>query len=98
MRTKKDLRKNRRAACLVPVEGNKGSAFEHTLTIDISRDGIGFISDREISVDDKIAVELELSPEGDFVVKIGKVMWVRKVPDKQYYRFGMQLRENQENQ
>jgi len=87
-------RKNERKGCFVPVEGKKGTSFENTKTLDVSQAGIGFVSDREVTVNEQIAVEMELASEGDSVVKMGKVKWVEQIPGSDYYRFGMQLKEN----
>jgi len=87
----KNLRKNKRKKCLVPVEGKKGTVYENIQTTDICRDGIGFISDRKIFIDEKIAVEMEYMRNGISFLKVGKVRWVEKVPGSDCYRFGMKL-------
>ena len=60
-------------------------------TMDVSQNGIGFISDRKISVDDRIAVEVEYREDADSVLKLGRVKWVTRIPGSDCYRFGMQL-------
>lgn len=79
--------------CAVPVEGKKGSTFDHTKTVDISRHGIGFISDHPIPINQKIAVELALKPNTEPVLVVGVVKWVRQIPDTKQYRVGMTFAE-----
>ncbi len=89
MKKNSDKRKDERFKCYVPVEGKDGSCFEKTQTVDISKNGIGFISSNSISLKEKIAVELVLSPEGDPVLVVGQVKWVRPVPGTTNFRVGM---------
>ena len=85
----KDQRKSKRYQCYVPVEGKEGTSFSSFRTVDISRDGIGFISDQPIPVDEKIAVEIALTPDSDPVLVMGVVKWVRKITDADQFRIGM---------
>jgi c-di-GMP-binding flagellar brake protein YcgR len=89
MKNSKEQRKAKRYNCAVPVDGKQGSPFDHTRTVDISRNGIGFISDSALPLNQKIAVEIALSPEGEPVVVMGVVKWVRKLTDSEQYRIGM---------
>ena len=89
MENTKDQRKAKRYNCIVPVDGKQGSAFDHTRTVDISRSGIGFVSDTALPLNQKIAVEIALSPDGEPVVVMGVVKWVRKLSDSDQYRIGM---------
>ena len=89
MKTDKEQRKAKRYCCAVPVDGKEGSAFDRTRTVDISRNGIGFISDSAFPLNQKIAVEIALSPDGEPVVVMGVVKWVRKLTDSEQYRIGM---------
>lgn len=84
-----DKRKSKRFHCLVPVDGKEGSVFSSTKTVDISRDGIGFISNRSVPLNEKIAIELALNPDAEPVLVIGEVKWVRKVSDADQYRIGL---------
>ena len=84
-----DKRKARRFNCLVPVDGKEGTAFSTTKTVDISRDGIGFVSSRAIPLKEKIAIELALKPDTEPVLVIGEVRWVRKLSDSEQYRIGL---------
>ena len=89
MNNPEDKRKTRRFNCLVPVDGRKDSAFSSTKTVDISRDGIGFVSDHSIPLHEKIAIELALRPDAEPVLVIGEVKWVRKISDCDRYRVGL---------
>jgi c-di-GMP-binding flagellar brake protein YcgR len=84
-----DKRKSKRFNCLVPVDGKEGSSFAKTKTVDISRDGIGFLSDHSIPLHEKIAIELALNAESEPVLVIGEVKWVRKISDADQYRIGL---------
>ena len=89
MKDTKEQRKAKRYGCAVPVDGKEGSVFDHTKTVDISRNGIGFISDTALPLNEKIAVEIALSPDGEPVVVMGVVKWVRKLTDSEQFRIGM---------
>ena len=82
-------RKSERFNCYVPVEGKAGSVFESSQTVDISRDGIGFFSNQEIPLKKKIAIEIALAPEGESVIVIGEVKWIRQLSN--IYRIGMRF-------
>ena len=84
-----DKRKTRRFNCFVPVDGKEGSHFTATKTVDISRDGIGFVSSRALPINEKIAIELALKPDTVPVLVIGEVRWVRKISDSDQYRIGL---------
>jgi hypothetical protein len=89
MENQSDKRKNRRFDCFVPVDGKEGAAFSHTKTFDLSRDGIGFISDHAIALNERVAIELALKPDSEPVLVIGEVKWVRKLSDSEQYRIGL---------
>ena len=88
----KNKRKNKRYNCYVPVDGKEGS-FDHTQTVDISKNGIGFISDHQLPLNERIAVEIDLAPNTEPVVVLGTVKWVRKLSDSDQYRIGMTFSE-----
>ena len=88
-----EKRKNKRYICQVPVDGKQGSTFDSSQTIDISRDGIGFISPHTIPLNEKIAVEIALTPDSEPVLVLGIVKWVRKITDAEQYRIGMSFLE-----
>ena len=87
--TAEEKRKNKRYYCTVPVDGKEGSTFDQTRTVDISRHGIGFISQSAIPLNEKIAVEIAVAPEAEPVLVMGVVKWVRKISDCDQYRIGM---------
>ena len=93
MKSTKEKRKYNRYQCLVPVEGKEGSSFDSTQTIDISRDGIGFISHRAIPLNEKIVVEIALTPTSEPILVLGVIKWVRKLSDSDQYRVGMTFLE-----
>ena len=93
MKALSEKRKNKRYQCHVPVDSMQGSSFDASQTIDISRDGIGFISPHTIPLNEKIAVEIALTPDSDPVLVLGIVKWVRKITDAEQYRIGMSFLE-----
>ncbi len=50
---------------------------------------MGFISPKSISVEQKIPVELILTPGSDPVLVLGQVKWVRRLSGSHQYRVGM---------
>ncbi len=82
-------RKSARFDCGVPVDGKEGAVFSSTKTVDISRDGIGFISNHAIPLNEKVAIELALKPDAEPVLVIGEVKWVRKMSNTDQYRIGL---------
>jgi hypothetical protein len=89
MKTKADSRKFQRNGCFVPVDGKEGTPFDGLRTVDISSGGVGFVAPKSLAVNQKIAVELELSPEGEPVLVVGEVKWVTKLSRSGKYRVGM---------
>ncbi len=88
-----EQRRNTRLECLVPVDGKQGSLFDHTKTVDLSKGGMGFLSDHKIPLEQEIMVELDLDKKGPPVFVIGKVKWVRRVPESGMYRVGLSFVE-----
>jgi c-di-GMP-binding flagellar brake protein YcgR len=82
-------RKTARFDCDVPVDGKEGGAFAAAKTVDISRDGIGFLSDRAVPLNERVAIELVLKPDTEPVLVIGEVKWVRKIPRSTKFRIGL---------
>ena len=91
---KSEKRKDERFTCFVPVESKKGATFDKTQTVDISKNGIGFISPKPISLDEKIAIEIVLTPESDPVLVQGKVQWVRQLSGSENYRVGLSFADS----
>ncbi|HLF19034.1 MAG TPA: PilZ domain-containing protein [Candidatus Omnitrophota bacterium] len=85
----KDKRKAQRVACLVPVEGKEGGPFDLTKTTDISKSGIGFVSDKKIPLNKEITIELDLDQKQEPVFVVGKVQWVHPIAQSQRYRIGL---------
>ena len=89
MEKENNKRQSARFDCLVPVDGKEGAVFSSTKTIDISRDGIGFLSDHAIPLNERVAIELALKPDAAPVLVIGEVKWVRQIADTARYRIGL---------
>lgn len=87
----KNKRKTERVTCLVPVEGKEGGVFDLSKTIDISKTGIGFVSQKKIPLNKKIAIELDFNQDGDPVFVIGRVQWVHPIADTQSFRVGLRF-------
>ncbi len=85
-----EKRKDVRHRCFVPMDG-ENSIFGRSETVDLSKNGIGFISSAALSVKQKIAIELELTPEGESVLVVGRIRWVRAVNGSQKFRYGLQF-------
>ena len=86
-------RKSKRLSCEVPLEGKKGSVFDATNVIDISKGGIGFISSRRIPVNKKIPIQLDLDENDMPVLVIGRVKWSRAINGSSQYRIGVTFEE-----
>jgi Tfp pilus assembly protein PilZ len=86
-----DKRKNQRERCLVPVDGKEGSVFDNSQTIDISAGGVGLITEKAIPLDEKIFLEIEISPDEDSLLMMGQVKWIQKIKGSQTYRIGMRF-------
>jgi c-di-GMP-binding flagellar brake protein YcgR len=75
--------------CFVPVESKSDSSFDQTQTVDISPHGIGFIYPYAHSINEKIAIEIQLKPNTRPILAVGIVRWVHKFSDSEQYRIGM---------
>ena len=84
-------RKNDRQMCYVPVDGKANSLFSEVMTVDISQGGIGFVSSREIPLNEQIAVEVELGVQQESALVVGEVRWVEPVRGRREYRIGMKF-------
>ena len=86
-------RRNKRLTCAVPVEGKEGGVFDHSQTIDFSKGGIGLVSQKKLSVNKEIMLELDLRENEDPVFVRGKVQWVRPIDESSLYRIGLSFKE-----
>jgi len=86
-------RRSKRYSCAVPVDGKKGTAFDESLTLDISKGGMGFVSAVRIPLNKQIVVQLDLTPDGEPVLVIGQVRWVSEMSDASGYRVGMSFKD-----
>ena len=91
MPSTRNKRKSERFNCYVPIEGKKGTVFASSQTVDISKDGIGFISNKVVPLNKKITIEIALAPEGESVLVIGKVTWIRQLSNINSYRIGVKF-------
>ena len=85
----KNQRKNKRVQCMVPVDGKEGGVFDNLRTLDISKGGIGFVSQKDIPLNEKIAIELDIEKDQNPIFAVGKVQWVVRMPDSESFRIGM---------
>ncbi len=93
MPSAKNKRSESRWGCVVPVECKSGSSFEQTLTVNLSRNGIGFVSSNPHRINEKVAIEIQLKANADPIVVLGVVKWVRKMPDSTQYQIGLNFAE-----
>ncbi len=89
----RNKRKNARYFCAVPVDGKQGGPFELSKTVDFSQGGLGLISDHQISLNKEIAIQLDLSEEGQSALVVGKVRWVSQIAETNHFRIGIVFKE-----
>lgn len=82
-------RRSPRSFCHVPVDGQEGGLFDRTQTVDFSKGGLGFISPKQIPLNKRITIELNLTTEDNPVFVVGKVKWVKSLPVGHHYRVGL---------
>jgi len=81
----------------VPVLCKKGTMFDNSQTVDITRNGIGFFSQRFVPVDTNMILEISLSPKTNPLLAVGRVKWIQKVGYMDRYRVGMEFTDISEN-
>ncbi len=86
-------RKNPRHICAVPVDGKQGGPFESSKTIDFSQGGLGLISSHRIPMNKEIAIQLDLSAEGQSALVVGKVQWVIPIAQTHNFRIGVVFKD-----
>ncbi|MBI5150046.1 MAG: PilZ domain-containing protein [Candidatus Omnitrophica bacterium] len=82
-------RKTLRHDCLVPVDSGAQGPFGASKTVDFSKGGLGFVSNHRVALNKEIAIQLDLSQEGDPTLVMGKVKWVSRVADSEHFRIGV---------
>ena len=82
-------RKNKRLDCNVPIEGQDTGAFAHVKTVDLSKGGLGLVSQAAIPLHKEIAVEIDLGEYQDPVLVRGKVKWVAPIKNSHNFRVGL---------
>ena len=85
-------RRSRREVCLVPVDGQKGSDFDNTKTVDLCKGGIGIISHHKIPLNKEITIALDLAVDQDPVFVVGKVKWIYPISESEF-RLGVAFEE-----
>ena len=93
VKTDGNKRKSIRYDCMVPVEGKRGTAFDRSQTVDISRAGAGLLVRDYVAVNTKMALEIELKSDAEPVLAMGQVKWVRQLPGLDAYRLGISFTE-----
>ncbi len=93
MNKAQERRRAHRKRCIVPVDAKQDSVFGKSQTIDFSKTGMGFFSSVSIPLQTKVAIEIELDPQGESVVVVGRVKWVRPLTDSEAYRYGVQFEQ-----
>lgn len=86
-----EQRKVKRSRCGVPVQGQDGSGFSGSYSVDVSRGGIGLLLPARLPLKHRIAVELDMGLDYDPVLMLGEVRWVRPAREPQQYRVGMKF-------
>ncbi|MDP8212880.1 MAG: PilZ domain-containing protein [Candidatus Zapsychrus exili] len=86
-------RKHERLSCVVPIEARADSFFRNVKTTDLSKGGVGLVSEFEVSIGQEIAIEIQLGKSSDSVLAIGKVQWVELNSNQLNYRIGMHFKE-----
>jgi len=89
----KDKRQMKRYECVVPIEGKSGSAFDNSQSVDVCKNGVGFVVNTYVPVNTKMAIELDLTPDGDDVLVVAQVKWIRPMPDSGSFRIGLCFKE-----
>jgi len=84
-------RKAVRHQCFVPVEANTQSSFNGLCTFDIGKGGLGLVSSKKVPVHKQIAVEVDLTADGDPALVMGEVRWVRRNYETGNYRLGVKF-------
>lgn len=84
-----EKRNSPRFNCRVPVLCRKGTMFDNSQTIDISRGGVGIISPKFVPLGTNLVMEIALAPKAEPVLAVGSVKWVQKISSQDNYRLGL---------
>ncbi len=79
--------------------GMETGAFEHfqgTTAYDLSAGGVRIRSEQFIALGTPMRVKFQLE-NGEVVVLNGKVVWIQKEPQGEYYQLGLEFQEDTEN-
>ncbi len=86
-------RKMHRHTCTVPVDGKQGGPFDASRTVDFSEGGLGLISNRRLPLNKEIAIQLDLSEQGQSALVLGTVQWVNQIAQTDNFRIGVAFKE-----
>lgn len=82
-------RKDYRVGCIVPVDSKETESFGESKIVDFSKGGLGFISKRRVPLNKEIAIQLDLSQQGDPAFVKGLVKWVQWIQKTKNFRVGV---------
>ena len=82
-------RKSRRTNCFVPIDGKKGGIFDQSQTVDLSKRGIGLISNYKLAIGQEIPIELDFNGDINSVLVLGRVIWSIQDSQIKAYRAGI---------
>ncbi|MFA5145077.1 MAG: PilZ domain-containing protein [Candidatus Omnitrophota bacterium] len=77
---------------LVCLDENSNKDLEAAEVFDISAQGIGIITNEELSLGVRLNITLKMPDNGEQVSRKGKVIWIRKIQPVKY-RTGVKLEE-----
>ena len=84
-----EKRTSPRIDCRVPVLCRKGTLFDNSQTLDVSKGGIGLLSSKFVPLNTNLVMEIALTPKSEPLLAVGKVKWVQKLGAQERYRLGM---------
>lgn len=84
-----EKRTSPRFDCRVPILCRKGTIFDNSQTIDISKGGVGLISSKFVPLNTNLVMEIALAPKAEPLLAVGRVKWVQKMASQERYRLGM---------
>jgi len=89
MGSESEKRRSKRYSCSVPVDSKGTGVFAGSQAVDISKGGAGIIVSNFIPIDTEMPVEIDITPEGEPILAVGKVQWIRELSQKDSYRVGI---------
>ena len=77
-------------SCIESQNDNKSEAVTH----DISKEGVGLISEAQLNVGSNVEIYLRMMDTGEIIATRGKIVWFTHA-SKNKYRVGIQLEQPQ---